>query len=883
MAPDKPATPSGQDKTTSNARPNDPSRGKGAAGDAPSESRRHRGADLAGIGLVAAVAIVAMAPTLRGTFLPGDDGHFIVNHSIVSRPGLFGALRLFTIVHRDLYQPVPMLSFMLDSAAYGDHAWGFHLTNVLWHALATVLVWLLVRVSWQHWWLATVAAVLFAAHPQAVEPVGTVTGRIVQMGVAFSLAAVVAFLLWSQHEHGEGGWLAAAVLCTLLAMMSKVQIALPILLLMVVYGQRKRTARAWWSAWGVLSALTVGFVLLAWWTTSRTGVVSAATTQLPGPAVGRALMAMGMYVVHIVWPANLSPWYLPPSPWSWSAPLIWTGLVGLIVLAGASVICYRRKLHVAAAGFAWYLVVIVPMLGASVARNLIAADRYTYLANVGICLVAAVAVVGVADRCRRSGSSARIAGLGLVVGGVVAALLVTSWRHAVHYRTGLSFYERVAAVCPDGQWVHLNVGWELARAGRLDEAERAARAEIENPKGDPTRANQLLAWIAEKRGDWDQAERHYAASLKALPNDAEAHYRFALLLEKRGRLGQSIAEYQRALDAHAGHLGALLGLARLHERAGRFDKAAAALESALRISPDHRDALFRMGTVRLHQGNLDDAERYLLRAIEVAPRHVQARTNLAAVLAQTGRDKEALAHYDQILAERPGLISARLNRAELFKRWGHNARAGEDYRTILSYDPTCVPALEGMEEILYKMVPKDASQRAVRMWTTAVKHGGARPDLLARLAMAQAAAGQLADAEQTANKCLASDRDNALSRLSLVVVALNRKQTDLAIELLERVCAGRDDPATTIALDRAARIIGLYGLRHRNEPLPYFLLGRILLRRNDLPMAKQTFGELVRVTEDAVWRDRVRQLLTDGRVQPRKSATTSSGTSGPSR
>ena len=57
----------------------------GEVGVRPSASRR---ADWAGVALVAVLAIAAMAPALRGTFLPGDDQHFVVNHVCVNRPGL---------------------------------------------------------------------------------------------------------------------------------------------------------------------------------------------------------------------------------------------------------------------------------------------------------------------------------------------------------------------------------------------------------------------------------------------------------------------------------------------------------------------------------------------------------------------------------------------------------------------------------------------------------------------------------------------------------------------------------------------------------------------------------------------------------------------------
>lgn len=873
-------SPTNDDRSDVAAQSEKPGLDDAVAGDLGLRAKAGRHAEWAGVGLVAVMAIVAMAPALRGTFLPGDDQYFVVNHVCVNRPGLLNTLRLFVIIHRDLYQPIPMVSFALDTAIYDHHAWGFHLTNVVLHAVGAVLVRLLVRMRFQDWWLATVAAGLFAVHPQGVESSAAVTTRFVQMGVVFSLAAVICFLIWSRHSAGEGGWLAAAVLLAVLAMMSKVQVALPVLLLLMVYGQTSRSARHWWTAWSVLCGITVAFAVLALWTTARSGLVAGAMAGMPGSLPGRALMAMGIYLRNLFCPVRLSTWYVAPASWSWSHLLIWLGCAGLVGLIAMAAGCIVRRRWAMGIGLTWYLAAIVPMLWASSARNLIAADRYTYMANIGAFLaIGALVVAGL--RLGPSTARPRVAVSAAALGTVAVFLVGASWSHAAHYRTGLAYYSRVADLYPHEPWANLNVGWELAQAGRLDDAQQAAQAEIDLPQGDRARARQLCGWIAEKRGQLDLAEQHYAASAEALKGDAEAQYMLAQLLRKQGRLDRACAVYERALAIHPGHLPSLLGLASALERAHRLQQAADVLNRALRINPQHVDALTRLATIRLQQGHREVAEELFVRALEVAPDHVQARTNLATIMAQTGRQKEALDLYNSVLAEHPRLVSARLNRADLRRQWGHNANAADDYRAVLSIDPGCLPALNGMEDILYIVSPGDAPVRATQMWTEAVATTGPRPDLLAGLAMSQASAGMIDQAEQTARRCLANAPDDPLASLTLAIVAMNRKQPEPAIEAVERVCSRRGAEADAETLQRASRTIGLYGLQHRSEPLPYFLLGRILLAQNQLPLAGQTFDELMKVSRDPIWRDRIRQVLTTGRVAATRPAATTRSTSRP--
>ena len=100
---------------------------------------------------IVAVAAVAMGlPTLGGSFVGGDDHRLVLNHVLVNHPSLAHAAELFTIVHRDLYQPLPLLSFSVEFAvakAFGlfdnsvaGGARMFHLTNIILHAVNAVLV-----------------------------------------------------------------------------------------------------------------------------------------------------------------------------------------------------------------------------------------------------------------------------------------------------------------------------------------------------------------------------------------------------------------------------------------------------------------------------------------------------------------------------------------------------------------------------------------------------------------------------------------------------------------------------------------------------------------------------------------------------------------------
>ena len=75
-----------------------------------------------------------------------------------------------------LYRPVTMLTYMANHQVSTD-PFGFHLVNVLLHALVTLAVLALARELLGSLLAATVAAALFAVHPVHTEAVSNIVGR----------------------------------------------------------------------------------------------------------------------------------------------------------------------------------------------------------------------------------------------------------------------------------------------------------------------------------------------------------------------------------------------------------------------------------------------------------------------------------------------------------------------------------------------------------------------------------------------------------------------------------------------------------------------------------------------------------------------------------
>src|SRR5207247_697512 len=129
------------------------------------------------------------------------------------------------------YRPLFLLWFLLNYTLFDGWPPGWHLTSVLLHALASLLVWLtarrLVGPS-----AALIAGAVFALHPIHVEAVAWVSGVTEPL-----LAVCLLGSFWSHLHSVEGGadsgrWRALSLLAYALALSSKeTAVVLPLLLI----------------------------------------------------------------------------------------------------------------------------------------------------------------------------------------------------------------------------------------------------------------------------------------------------------------------------------------------------------------------------------------------------------------------------------------------------------------------------------------------------------------------------------------------------------------------------------------------------------------------------------------------------------------------------
>ena len=146
--------------------------------------------------LVAVASTLPFAGTLGHGFALDDVSEVVRNDHVRS---LADVPRLFTEGAWDgagdtnpIYRPLTSATYALQHALGGPSPFGYHLGNVLLHAIASLLVLALGRRAGLSLAAATFGAALFAVHPLHVEVVANIAGRKDALATALVIAAVLA-------------------------------------------------------------------------------------------------------------------------------------------------------------------------------------------------------------------------------------------------------------------------------------------------------------------------------------------------------------------------------------------------------------------------------------------------------------------------------------------------------------------------------------------------------------------------------------------------------------------------------------------------------------------------------------------------------------------
>ena len=526
----------------------------------PFLAKLHRRPILTGI-LLALATVLLYGPVRHHELLNFLDDDFYVTKNVHVNTGLHldNVVWAFTSYYEANWHPLTWLSHMADCQLFGLDPGPQHLVNVLVHAANVLLLFLLLERATGACWRSFFVAALFAAHPLNVETVAWIAERKSLLCTFFSLLTIAAYGWYVRRPDWRR--YPAIVAAFSLALMSKpMAVSLPIALLLLDYWPLQRFDEVpFWGKWVrlsieklplfLLSAASCLITLLA----QRSAGGVADTSSLPlWWRLENAVVSYVAYIGKVVFPVNLAVFY--PHPWE---SLPWPDVIASAIILGAitAASLYFHRARYLAMGWFFFLTTLIPVIGIVQVGRQAMADRYTYVAAIGLFVIAAWGVSSIV----RGAAIPRVVPAAVALCLIVASATATR-RYLACWQNGVELFTHARNVASQPDFfIEEGLAENLASAGQFDDA--------------------LL---------------HYKVACRLRPMFDRCHYKMAELLVNRGQLQEALEEYE-LVGTHADRKDiALLGLinaGKIRLDMGDYKGAETNLTAALQVDPNNNRAL----------------------------------------------------------------------------------------------------------------------------------------------------------------------------------------------------------------------------------------------------------------------------------------------------
>ena len=643
-----------------------------------------------------------------------DDLHLVSHNQGIK--GIQKVPSIFSLKKLGSYRPVRMASYALDYSLnqqlwrhlegmsgkdegyeWGLNPFGYHFSNLLYHIITVLLVFLVINTLTGDHRVAFLVSVLFSIHPVHTESVAYISGRRDILSTLFYLIGFYSFMRWRTSLKWR-----YSVMCGvsyLLALGSKeMAVTLPLLCfcfdvvryLQVESGEKgsstlKRVLR-------VLKKVVVShkyfylmfFVAAAFATYYKVWIKSPSVRHsFYGEHIGLHVLTMAKVMVHyltlMLFPINLVADYSYrgfPLASSLFEP---SALMALLILVFIFYFFWRllNSSPLLSFGIMWWWVTLLPVCQIFPHHELMA-EHYLYLPSIGFLLVMALLVVEGIERGRWKQFVYSSLCIVIVLFSVRAVYRNGEWKDAT------TLWEETVKIVPHCVRAQNNLGVCYYTQGRYQEAKEkhqlALRVSPDHVDSYNNLGNACLALRLDK-----EAEEYYTRALELDPSYEKAHSNLGMVCIKKGRYQEALAHLTEAtrLNPRFAYPYYGKGLLMLLLKNISKDSDSIQLNDAFKGSY----GIFLKDVLKNPDAILWWALDQFKKAISYNPGFAEAYSNLASVYILRGQYEEAERALLTAIRLKPGLVEAHKNLIELYEIVGKKDKAAEARVNMLALAP----------------------------------------------------------------------------------------------------------------------------------------------------------------------------------------------------
>jgi protein O-mannosyl-transferase len=598
------------------------------------------------------VGLAAYSGSFGGPFVYDDLGAIVQNDSLAS---------LGTALHPPLDttaagRPILNLSLWLNHASGGLEPLGYHVTNLVIHLLAGLLLFGLVRRSLDServpqptreaaTGLAFAIAVIWMLHPLQTQSVTYVVQRAESLMGLFFLGTLYCSVRSLEGVHSRR-WSIGAIGLGALGMATKeVMVAAPLVVLVLDWTLRPGTLLDKLKANKLLyGGLAATWLLLALLVSGAARTKSTGFDLHISPWEYLSTQA-GVLLMYIRLALVPYPQSFDYHDWPIAAGIADALLPGLLIvsLLGLTTWGLVRRNLLGLCGATFFLVLAPTSSVLPIVTEIVAEHRmYLPLAAISTLLV-----LGVHSQLQ----ARNLTSLGppLVIALIIGLGLLTYDRNRT-YRSTITLWQDVIESRPQNARAHDSLAVALLEANRPEEA------------------------------------LHHAELAVQLTSVARHQLNLGSVLNSLSRFAEAEVALRKALEVKDDDPLLYNALGTSLARQDKTEEALAALERAYELDPDTPGIKANLAAVHLLSGRIEDAISLGRKAVLQSPSSIEARKNLGTALSQDDQLEEAIEQFREISALEPDSARHHRKLAEALMQAGLLDQAAVSYRSALALE-----------------------------------------------------------------------------------------------------------------------------------------------------------------------------------------------------
>lgn len=452
--------------------------------------------------LLMIVTALCYANALFAGFVWDDFNNVVCNDRLEKSEGVRD---IFLHPSGGYYRPLSYFSVRFDHALWGENPFGYHLTNVLFHILNVILIFMIaVRLHLSDN-ASFLSAVLFAVHPVHTEAITYISGRSDIIAAFFIFSSFYFFLKSFNLKRAFNKHTVISLILFAISLLCKeIALIVPVLFACFIFAMGDTTLKR--KVKYALPFFALSIVFLFFWLTSINGnLITPSSLEINTDF----FKIMIFYVSMLLVPVNLHMQKsLVEIPVLSTMPFF---ISILIFLAGFYLAKKFFKTKLFNFAVSWFLVGLFPFWG-WLKYSAQIAEHWLYIPSLGLFLLAGYWGERVIKM--RSGKFSKAAKISIFT--IIIILASLTVRQNGFWRDDITLYKYTLKFKTDNAKLLYNLGNAYLRKDMLKEAQ-ATYYQTLRIQPDYAHAVNNLAIVRERAGDNAQALRLYKLARRLDP------------------------------------------------------------------------------------------------------------------------------------------------------------------------------------------------------------------------------------------------------------------------------------------------------------------------------------------------------------------------------